>query len=88
MVGLEKILPSVQIEGGLFHFSQCNWRKVQEFGLQKMYTEDLAFNEAIRSMTAIACIPSQDVRTAFEELKATLPDEADPMVNNAISYKL
>ena len=54
--------------------------QVQELGLQKQYLEDLAFNEAVRCMSAMAFVPPQDVRQAFEKLKTNLPDEADPLV--------
>lgn len=32
--------PSTKVNWFFFHLSQCMWRHVQEFGLQKKYNED------------------------------------------------
>ena len=45
---LAAVLPDVQIKGCAFHLSQAVWRKVQELGLQKAYTDDEDVHKIIR----------------------------------------
>lgn len=78
---MQNKFPHISVNGCLFHFCQANWRKVQEYGLQKLYSEDLAFNEAVRSMSALAFLPAEDVREAFELLKPNLPDETEHLIH-------
>ena len=45
---LAAVLPDVQIKGCAFHLSQAIWRKVQELGLQKAYSDDEVVHKIIR----------------------------------------
>lgn len=60
--------PRAVIRGCHFHLGQCHWRAVQRSGLQKRYETDESFALHTRMLTALAFVPSPDVRNAFETL--------------------
>lgn len=60
----------------LFHFGQCIWRKIQKFGLSKLYLEDQDFRLFLKCFSSLAFVPVYKVEHEFEKLK-----------NKAITYK-
>lgn len=63
--------PLAEIHGCSFHFGQNIWRKVQEVGLQSVYSKDPNFALQIRLLTALAFVPPDSLIDAYEELIAT-----------------
>lgn len=59
--------PRASITGCFFHFSQCIYRKVQEFGLQTDY-RDPDFRLFIRMLAALAFVPTDRVIESFDTL--------------------
>lgn len=54
---ITNIFPSTIISGCNFHFNQCIWRKVQEYGLIKEYKEKEEVRTHIRLCASLAHIP-------------------------------
>ena len=77
---LELQFPSACIDGCYFHFTQCLWRKVQSLGLVEEYKEDGSIRQFIQKSAAIAFVPSNFVRVAWDGLKTEIPDD-DKMKN-------
>ena len=69
--------PGVQNKGCHFHLSQNIYRKVQELGLTTQYGTDEAFSLLIRHIPALAFLPYNDIPSAFDELRAIMPEEAN-----------
>lgn len=65
------IFPQCLSKGCLFHMSQCVWRHVQQFGLQKLYSEDISFMSAVKMLIALTFVPLDDVIYAYECLVST-----------------
>jgi hypothetical protein len=63
--------------GCLFHFGQCVWRKIQNFGLQKKYHEDKCFHLNVKMLLALTFVPVVDVIKAFELVSNNLSDDDD-----------
>ncbi|KAJ6639983.1 hypothetical protein Bhyg_12731 [Pseudolycoriella hygida] len=72
MKAIEEIFPAVEVDGCLFHFCQCLYRKIQDCELQKSYNEDPIFALKIRCFAALAFVPEADVVKSFDALKKSL----------------
>jgi hypothetical protein len=73
---------NTQIHGCHFHFGQCIWRKVQEFGYAGRYNNEPDFAMHIRMLVALAYVPNADKVRVYEELILldTFP-EIDQLLN-------
>ena len=60
--------PNVSISVCLFHLSQSIYRKVIELGFKERYHRDAEFSVKVRSFSALALLPMDDVVDAFDEL--------------------
>ncbi|CAI6357190.1 unnamed protein product [Macrosiphum euphorbiae] len=79
--------PTTEIKGCFFHFQQCLWRKIQSCGLQQTYGDDVEFAMQIRSLSALAFIPTINVIRTFEELlDSTYFLENDELLSPIINY--
>lgn len=63
-----KLFPRVHVHGCYYHFKQSVWRNVQSNGLQTLYTENIQFMMAVKMLTALTFVPTQDVIFAYESL--------------------
>ena len=70
---LKKTFPSSQVKGCNFHFNQCIYRKIQELGLVKDYTENEEVRTYIRMIAALAHIPPQCIDYGYDHLMANVP---------------
>ena len=59
----------------LFYFTQANLRKISELGLRTKYVEDRDLK--VHMITALAFLPPDIVRHAFQKIKSLLPPEAE-----------
>lgn len=57
------------VQGCLFHLSQCVYRHVQAAGLQTLYQSDADISLQARMLPALAFLPADDVETGFEALQ-------------------
>ena len=67
--------PDTELQGCLYHLSQCVYRHVQDAGLQAQYAADDALSLATRMLVAIAFVPVNDIIDSFELLQEELQDE-------------
>lgn len=63
------VFPDVEVKGCLFHLGQAIYRNVQAKGLQTMYQNDEACEEFVKMVIALAYVPVEDVKYAFNQLK-------------------
>ncbi|PKY16990.1 hypothetical protein RhiirB3_429484 [Rhizophagus irregularis] len=70
----------VQNKGYHFHLLQNIYRKVQEFGLTVQYGIDETFSLLIRHIPALAFLPHNNIPSAFDELRAIMPEEANSIM--------
>jgi len=75
------VYPSCQITACFFHVSQCLWRKIQQEGLQTIYSTDVDFAVNAKMLAALAFVPLQDIVKAFEELINYLPESILPIAD-------
>jgi len=73
---VSRVFPNAQIHGCLFHLGQSVWRRIQNDGLQQLYSEDTDFALHLRLLTALAFVPVADVETAFDFVASNFPAEA------------
>lgn len=78
---VKTLFPRVLHKGCLFHFGQCIWRKVQEFGLQKKYQEDKSFHLSVKKLVALAFVPVSDVYKAYDLIADEFDDDADKLLD-------
>ncbi|GBC16249.2 uncharacterized protein LOC112591534 [Rhizophagus irregularis DAOM 181602=DAOM 197198] len=70
----------VQNKGYHFHLSQNIYRKVQELGLTVQYGTDKTFSLLIHHIPALAFLPHNNIPSAFDELRAIMPEEANSIM--------
>ena len=75
----KKVWPMTFIKGCFFHLAQSVHRKIQEFGLKTLYSNNAEFSLTVRMLPALAYLPPQFVFTACETLKSQFPPEAIPV---------
>uniref|UniRef100_A0A6P7FDK2 Uncharacterized protein LOC114328960 n=1 Tax=Diabrotica virgifera virgifera TaxID=50390 RepID=A0A6P7FDK2_DIAVI len=63
-----QLVPDVKIRGCFFHFCKAIWLKVQQLGLEQIYTDDEYFQTIIKSFCALSFVPPAEVSHAFELL--------------------
>ena len=74
---------SPQIHRCHFHFGQCIWRKVQEYGYAERYNNDPDYALHIRMLVALAYVPNDDKVRVYEEL---IELDSFPKVNQLLNY--
>ena len=62
----KKVWPMTFIKGCFFHLAQSVHRKIQEFGLKTLYSNNAEFSLAVRMLPALAYLPPQFFFTACE----------------------
>ncbi|XP_063845359.1 uncharacterized protein LOC135091548 [Scylla paramamosain] len=62
------ILPNTTIQGCLFHWAQCIFRKVQDLGLAVAYRENGLMQKFVRKLFALPCLPVEHICAAFNQL--------------------
>ncbi|CAF1014859.1 unnamed protein product [Rotaria sordida] len=84
--------PSAQSKGCHFHLGQSVYRQIQDAGLTKKYGTDENFSLLIRHIPALAFLSPSEIPDAFEEVKALLPADAEPIIewfeNNYVYGKI
>ena len=83
---IQKHFPHCHINGCLFHFGQCIWRKIQSDGLVNWYTESLENALLIKSLQALAFVPVPDVSDAFHRFVCSIDEETDEMISSILTY--
>lgn len=74
---IEEKFPSAERKGCLFHYSQCLWRKVQQFGLVPYY-DDRIVHKFVRSCSALALVPLSRLDDGWLEIQADSPAPDHP----------
>lgn len=69
MQEISAVFPEAEVHGCFFHFSQCIWRKIQQYGLATEYRDDAEFAAKLRYLPALAFMPCANIRKAFDDLK-------------------
>ncbi|CAF1585084.1 unnamed protein product [Didymodactylos carnosus] len=72
--------PSAQSKGCHFHLGQSVYRQIQDAGLTKKYGTDQNFSLLIRHIPALAFLSPLEIPDAFDEVKAILPSDAEPII--------
>ena len=78
---LRATFPDTELQGCLYHLSQCVYRHVQDAGLQARYAADDALSLVTRMLVAIAFVPVNDIIDSFELLQEELPNELQPVTD-------
>ena len=65
---IQTVFPRATQTGCFFHFCQSLYRKVVDLGLREKYHNDHNFNIAIRSISALAFLPADDVESGYEDI--------------------
>ena len=78
---LQDVCPDTHVHGGLYHLSQCVYRRVQANGLQQSYTTDNELSLQIRMIPALTFVPVADVPATFELIQEDLPEELQPILD-------
>jgi hypothetical protein len=63
----QKVLPETQVNTCAFHLCQAVWRKVVELGMASRYSNDPDFEMEVRTLPALAYLPTKDVVSTYGE---------------------
>ena len=77
--------PNAHVQGCLFHFAQCLWRKIQALGLQVWYA-NIENAHCVKTITALAFVQSHDVHDAFVQLCHSLSEETKDILSEFTKY--
>ena len=69
------VLSQSQVEFCFFHLAQAVWRHAQNSGLAVLYRRNEGVRRYVKSLCALAFLPTNDVITGFEELQDRLDEE-------------
>ena len=83
---LSSSFPQTEILGSLFHFGQCNLRRIQVLSLLRWFTADAEHALRIKCFQALAFVPPQDVAQRFKDFVATFSDEGEQHLREYIDY--
>ena len=88
MTAFKASFPLARITGCYFHLFRSVIRKVHEVGLKKLYESNDAVREAIRCLSAISHVPTEDVGESFvilaDYITMNMPDIAH--MDEVLSY--
>ncbi len=70
-----EVYPRVVISGCFFHLRQSVQRKVQNLGLKQRLEQDIKFAVLIKSITALAFVPPDQVEALFDNLSKAFPED-------------
>jgi hypothetical protein len=76
--------PQTDVKGCHFHLCQSLIRKINSVGLKAAFESDIEVKLKLKSLAALAFVPVQEVRTVFDEVAATFPDEDS--YNEVLTY--
>jgi hypothetical protein len=65
---LEAVLPNVKHQGCSFHWTQAVWRKLQEIGLQKAYTDNDDVHKFCKRVMALPFLPANEISGMYLRL--------------------
>ena len=68
-VKLPGIFAENQLRGGLFHWTQAVWRKVQALGMSVAYNNDAEVHSFIRRIMALPFLPHEKIHQMFQQLQ-------------------
>ena len=74
IASIQMNFPEAQISGCNFHFNQCMWRNLQNFGLTADYTNNEEIRLHIRMCAALAYLPIDDVEDGWICTQQTSPN--------------
>jgi len=66
----QDIFQGATVNGCMFHFGQCVWRKLQSEGLSGRYRDDVDFATRVKCLLGLAFVPVAEVIAAYETLIA------------------
>jgi hypothetical protein len=72
---VSNIFPQCIQKSCFFHLGQNLWRKIQSCGLATQYGSDEDFSLKLRNIPALAFLPPEEIKLAFEIIKNDLPTE-------------
>ena len=85
MNAIHHLFPNSAVKGCFFHYTQCIWRKVQEYGLAASYNKGLVpLVKFVRRLAALPLLKPEDVIGAFDDT-ADLIDALNPGMFDRIS---
>ena len=67
------------VQGCFFHLCQANYRQVVSLGLRNKYMSSEEFALDCKKITALAFVPANDICATFDELRATICNDAKPV---------
>ena len=70
----------INIQACFYHFTQATWRKIKELGLVQRYKTDEDFKMFCAKLDGLAFLPIDDVVEGFDQLRANVPEGAEPLV--------
>lgn len=76
--------PGVTIKGCYFHLTQSLIRKINSEGLKLEYESNIDSRLALKSLTALAFVPTNDVKRVFHTLATSFPNEE--RYENVLNY--
>ena len=76
--------PHAEVKGCYFHLCQSLIRKISNVGLKTEFETDINIKLKLKYIAALTFVPVHDVRSVFDELAATFPDEDS--YNEVLTY--
>lgn len=77
---VSNVFSSKCVQGCLFHYCQCLWRKVQELGLSVAYRQHRHVKQWIRRYSALPLLPVDDVEKGFFDINENAPVPSDGII--------
>ncbi|XP_059147899.1 uncharacterized protein LOC131935505 [Physella acuta] len=79
---VQRVFPTTESVGCLFHLGKCLWRKVQQLNHEEEYKNDENFRIHVKMLLSLSFVPPVNVIAVFDELALNCP----PTMNDLIAY--
>ncbi len=74
---LQRTFPDERLSGCLFHLGQNIYRNIQKNGLVDAYKTIDNVSLSLRKLSALACLPSEEIYDAFIAISENIPNEVE-----------
>lgn len=78
--------PNSKRMGCFYHFSQSVYRQIQSLGMQQQYAEDESLRCLCRKLMALALMPTDKVKSCFEEIQEDAYKLPDQPMDDLLEY--
>ena len=80
------VFPTCTIRGCSFHWGQCIWRKIQDYGLAPAYRTKQTTNKYLRQLLCLPFLPAEHIQPIFKDIRDLLQPSPPEGLHKLLQY--